>query len=208
MWPTETNRGEKFVGRIIFVTHFMITMCLLIVLEFIYMYQSVESHYNEFVKTVGTTSYHIFCAIGIIHWFVVRERSAEILNILNRESFKTFIVNKTDYDICKKTQTRAAMLIYLFSVPALCSLSFSYISALAFPTETYEATTNSTKTLWMKPYNSYSFLNVEKRKNFVLDLVFQLYSIAYTTLCFLCKYDSICTKYKMAPLPHFTDIII
>lgn len=65
LWRLQYNGCKRRVIDVIFYTHYLITVCGLVLLEFIFMCQFYND-YIEFLKTFGTASYHIICITTIL----------------------------------------------------------------------------------------------------------------------------------------------
>lgn len=119
------------------------------------------------------------------------------VEILNRESFEELIVcdgaklAEKRSEIMKIAKRNADWLHKLFCASSMSSIVFSYLSAFAVPGSRFDENLNVTVTFREKPYTSWSPLDVEKTRNFVIDAAYQCYAITFGTACFACMIKQI-----------------
>lgn len=164
LWPKEHKGIKTILMKSLFWSHFMGTVVLLILFEITYLIMSVNVNFMEFVKTLGTTTYHVICAATMIFWLFERNKIEELFALLNRSSFMTICAGSRNQTFVTESFSRAKfwslLLLYSFIFAAFSSLGLSYIGISLFPEKVYS---NGTGEFYrMKPYNSYTFLNLEK----------------------------------------------
>lgn len=145
--------------KFLFWLHFVGTVVLLIVFEIMYLIMSVNVNFMEFVKTLGTTVYHVICAATMIFWLFERRKIEELVALLNRNSFIKVCAGKQMFvaESFARAKFWSLALLYCFIFAAFSSLGLSYVGISLFPDK------NGTDEFHrMKPYNSYTFLNLEK----------------------------------------------
>lgn len=152
---------ENLVLKTIFWLHFGTTVLLLIIFEIVCLIKFLNEDFVEFVKTFGTVLYHLICTITIIIWLNKLELPIKIYNLIDRNSFVEITKNS---DFVKKSTMRAKLLsftmLFSFLMAAFSSLTISYGGVCLFPQKIYNNITE--EFFWVKPYNSYTFLNLEK----------------------------------------------
>lgn len=178
LWRSQYYGWRKTIADVIFFVHFVLIVCGLVLLEFIAMFQSFGSDYIEFLKTMGTTSYHIICIVCIIRFNSAFKSIVRIIEILQRKC-----ESKSEMEANRKS----FYVLLVFMMVGCISISISYGSALFFPSKEYDSSVNISVIKWRKPYSSYNFLNETKTSGFLLDFIFQMYSIVYMSACFICK---------------------
>lgn len=161
LWPTPTN--QPF--RTIFWLHFTGTGCLLIIFELTSLaILANDGNFIEFVKTLGTTPYHIIGVATMVLWLKNFPLAMKIYEQINRESFAKFCACKANGKFVRKSFAKAEfwsrVVLASFVFAATCSLSNSYVGVCLFPERRYNNETG--RFLRMKPYESYTFLNLEK----------------------------------------------
>lgn len=161
LWPTPTNP----LLRTIFWLHFTGTGVLLIIFELTSLtILANDGNFVEFVKTLGTTPYHIIGVATMVLWLKNYPLAVKIYEQINRESFREFCANTADRKFVAKSFAKAQfwsrVVLASFVTAANCSLLNSYVGVCLFPERRYNNQTG--RFLRMKPYDSYTFLNLEK----------------------------------------------
>lgn len=195
MWRLQYAGWRKVIADVLFFSHFATVVCSFVVFEFIFMFQSFGNDYIELLKTLGTTSYHLICVSFIIRFNTEKKKIAEMIATLQRDTFKDlFQQDKKMLQLYEEIEGKAhrtsfAILIAFMFIGS-SSLSTSYCSAFLFPGHEFDSASEESISKRKKPYNSYTFLNLENTSCFILDTVYQAYSIVYMSACFVCKYNA------------------
>lgn len=161
LWPTNRNH---LLFTIIFWLHFTATVILLILFEGICLLTFLDTNFMEFVKTFGTIAYHTLSLLTVLLWLFNLPIAVAIYELIQRDSFKQFCCCVANVGFVTKSFDRARFwslfVFYVFVVSAFCSIITSYVGICLFPEKIYNH--ESGTLLWVKPYNSYTFLNLEK----------------------------------------------
>lgn len=165
LWPSTTQKNAAL--RAIFWLHFTGTVVLLIIFEIISLVKFANNkNFVELVKTFGTTAYHIFSLTTMLLWLQKFPVAVLIYKRMNRESFKIFCasaaVNRKFVKSCfARAELWSRIALFAFVAAAAFSILNSYIGVCLFPEKRY-SNESELFLIRVKPYDSYTFLNVDK----------------------------------------------
>lgn len=167
LWPNAVSKSHKNnLLRITFWLHFTGTVGLLILFETVFVLKFANNgDFIEFVKTFGTIVYHIVCMLTMLLWLNKFSLVKSIYKLINRKSFKRFTLiivlnDKFVKDCGVKAKFWSLVALFLFLAGASSSLLISYVGICVFPEKNYHEETG--RFIRVKPYNSYTFLNLER----------------------------------------------
>lgn len=188
------DRNTNVPNALLFLCVHLIVILTLVILELIFVFVSMD--YIECIKTIGIINFHVICVIKIINSIRVEKRLQKALELIMRNSmrFEMFFPNedvkqKKIAEMKKKFESYQStanyfcfLMLTLFILVSQSSLVVSYINAL-----TKTSVQSGNGTAGVMPYNHYHLLDTSKRRNFVIESLFQAYAIMYMTFTFICE---------------------
>lgn len=192
LWPT-AQKGIALILKTLFVAHLSATTITLVILEFMYLLFDSENYY-DFLKSIGTVSYHSICVLRILHWISIQKQAEKIWKMLERETFEAFMSHANKQQECRRFMESASWLsfamCYMMNIGGFLSLLISYVETLIAPVEEYDYMQNRTITKRVFPYNSYSITKSNSTRVFIFKFLYNLYTMHYTNLCIMCMYTN------------------